>query len=90
MWVNRTIFDKLKDLNELNRVVVKALSDMTPGKEQIGDFSVEDVNVQWTSFKPSRQEKEPEPSIGEQEKYNGMMKDFTTDVVVLYAHGGFY
>lgn len=46
MWVSRTIFDKLKDLNELNRVVVKELSDMTPGKEQIGNFSVEDVNVQ--------------------------------------------
>ncbi|KAF2793393.1 alpha/beta-hydrolase, partial [Melanomma pulvis-pyrius CBS 109.77] len=90
MWVSRTTFNKAEDGDDLKSIVMEALDDLAPGKERIEYFSVEDVNVQWTSFKPSGREKEPESSISEQEKYDGMMKDVTTDTVVLYAHGGFY
>ncbi|KAF1836191.1 lipase/esteras-like protein [Decorospora gaudefroyi] len=90
MWVSRTVFSKPKDPTELKAVVREALGDLAPGRERVGDFSIDDVKVQWTSFKPSSRAKEPEPSISEQEKYGGMMQDITTDIVALYAHGGFY
>ena len=90
MWFSRTAFNKLEDRDELKSIVVKALDDLAPSKERIGDFSIKDVNVQWTSFKLLGQDKEPEPFISEQEKYDGIMKGVTTDIVVLYAHGGFY
>jgi hypothetical protein len=90
MWVSRTTFDKMEDSKGLKDAVVKALDNLAPGKERVGDFTIEDVNVQWTSFKRSGREKEPEPPISEQDKYDGMMKDITTDTVILYAHGGFY
>jgi len=52
MWASRTTFNKPEDRDKFKSVVVKALDDLTPGKERIGDFSIKDVNVQWTSFKP--------------------------------------
>ena len=90
MWVSRTTFNKPEDQDELKSVVVKALDDLAPSKERIDDFSIKDVNVQWTSFKPLGQDKEPEAFISEQEKYDGIMKGVTTDIVALYARGGFY
>ncbi|KAJ4369222.1 hypothetical protein N0V83_006307 [Neocucurbitaria cava] len=88
--VSRTIFNKPEDQYELKSVTVQAINDLASGQKRIGEFSVEDVKVQWTSFKPSGRDKDLEPSISEQEKYNDMMKDITTDTVVLFAHGGFY
>lgn len=90
MWVSRTTFYKSEDQHGLKSDIVQALNDLAPRTCRYDDFSIEDVNVQWTSYKPSGKEKEPEPSISEQEKYNGMMKDLISETVVLYAHGGFY
>ena len=52
MRASRTMFNKPEDRDEFKSVVVKALDDPAPGKERIGDFSIKDVNVQWTSFNP--------------------------------------
>lgn len=90
LWVSRTTFNKPQDRDELKSVAVKALDDLVLCKGPIGDFSIKDVKVQCTSFKPLGQDKELEPSTREQEKYDGMMKGVTTDMVVLYAHCGFY
>ncbi|CAO2654549.1 Nn.00g112820.m01.CDS01 [Neocucurbitaria sp. VM-36] len=90
MWVSRTTFNEPEDQYELKSIVMKAIKDLAPVQEPIRDFPIEDVKAQWTSFRPSGQEKDLEPSLSEQEKYLGMLKDITTDTVVLFAHGGFY
>ncbi|KAJ4296425.1 hypothetical protein N0V90_006470 [Kalmusia sp. IMI 367209] len=90
VWVTRTTLDKPGDSHELKRVLEEAFKALALTQESIGDFSIEDVDVQWTAFRPSGKDKEPEPSISEQEKFDGMMKDVSADTVILYAHGGFY
>jgi hypothetical protein len=75
IWVSRTMFKKPADQEHLKEVLMKAFNELAPTKGTVGEFSIEDVNVQWTSFKPSGQEKETEPRISEQEKYDGMMED---------------
>jgi hypothetical protein len=90
LWVSRTQFKKAEDGDNLQQVVKEALDHLAPGKGRDSDFTVDDVDAQWTSFNPSGGERDPEPSISEREKYDSMMKDITTDIVVLYVHGGFY
>jgi hypothetical protein len=90
LWVSRTKFNKAQDRDKLQQVVKEVLDHLSPCERRVSDFTIDDVNAQWTSFNPSGGDREPEPSISEQEKYDNMMKDITTDIVVLYAHGGFY
>jgi hypothetical protein len=90
VWVSRTKLSRPEDSEDLKSVVRAALDELSTEGNRIDDFSIEDVNVQWTAFKSSGGEKESEPDISDKEKYNCMMKDVTSDIVVLYAHGGFY
>jgi hypothetical protein len=90
MWVIRTKFEKEDGRDNIRQVVKEALDCLAPCEASVGEFTVDNVKAQWTSFNPSAGEGEPEPSVSEQEKYDSMMKDITTDIVVLYAHGGFY
>jgi hypothetical protein len=91
MWVSRTTFPAPVDCEGLKGAVRSAIDDLTNTEEnKVGDFEIEDVKVQWTGSRPSGPEKEREPNISEREKYEGMMRDVKSDIVVLYAHGGFY
>lgn len=90
VWVSRTTFDKPEDNHELGSVLKDAFQALDFGGDSTYDFSIEDVDVQWTAYRPAGKEKEPEPEISEREKFNGIMKDVSRDTVILYAHGGFY
>lgn len=90
IWVSRNTLKKTDDGNDLKHTVIESLSDLSPKVSGDWAFSVEDVHVQWTSFKNDGKHTDLEPAISEQEKYNAMMEGITSDTVVLYAHGGFY
>ncbi|OAG06093.1 alpha/beta-hydrolase [Paraphaeosphaeria sporulosa] len=90
VWVSRTVFEKPEGSHELGSVLKDAFRALDFGGDSTYDFTIEDVDVQWTAYRPVGKEKEPEPEITEHEKFNGMMKDVPADTVILYAHGGFY
>lgn len=90
IWVSRTTFNKPDDRGELASTLHEAFVELAPSKGSVPECSIADVPVQWTAFRPSGQDKEPETTISEQEKFYGMIKDVRSDTVILYAHGGFY
>ncbi|KAF2451072.1 alpha/beta-hydrolase [Karstenula rhodostoma CBS 690.94] len=90
VWVSRTVFDKPEDSHELRSMLEDAFKPLDLGGDSTYDFSIEDVDVQWTAYRSAGKGKEPEPEISEQDKFDGLMKDISTDTVILYAHGGFY
>ncbi|PSN59376.1 alpha/beta-hydrolase [Corynespora cassiicola Philippines] len=79
IWVSRSTFKKPDDCEELTSVLRKIFAELSPSKQSVVDFSIEHVK-----------EKEQEPTVSEQEKYDRALKDVTADIVILYAHGGFY
>jgi hypothetical protein len=48
------------------------------------------VEAEWTGRRPGVADGAPEPSISEADKYDNLVKEVTTDVTLLYFHGGAY
>lgn len=90
VWVSRTTFKKPHNSEKLHAVLKEAFEELSSVGNSVTDFSVEGVNVQWTGFRPSGAEKKNEPDISEEAKYERLMKDVTTETVVICEHGGFY
>lgn len=91
-WASRDVFPAPSDDDDdaVIRVVLDAIVDLGSGAEDFTAPSSAAVKVQWSGYKNQAQEKEKEPEISEREKYELLMKDTTSKVTMLYAHGGFY
>ncbi|USW55618.1 Putative lipase, GDXG histidine active, alpha/beta hydrolase-3 [Septoria linicola] len=78
----------------LRGAVFKAVDDMAEKKEELRYTKpeLEDVEVEWTGYRPDAGNDEPLPNISEEEKYKRLMAEpsKTSDVTFLYVHGGAY
>lgn len=78
----------------VRNAVFKAIEDMAPNKETLTYTKPElaDVEVEWTGYRPDAGKDEPLPDLSEEEKYKRLMAEpcRTSDVTILYLHGGAY
>jgi acetyl esterase/lipase len=65
-----------------------AIDALKEGDEDIYRIERTPVEVEWTGYRKDATDKEPEPQIPEDEKYVNLMQEVTSDVVILYLHGG--
>jgi acetyl esterase/lipase len=68
--------------------IYTAIDAMKEGDEGVHRIERTPVEVEWTGYRKDAKDNDPEPEISEAEKYAGLMKDVTSDVVILYIHGG--
>jgi hypothetical protein len=54
--------------------VEEALDLLAPGKELIGDFTIDHVKAQWRPVNPSAGEGEPGPFFSGQDKYESFIR----------------
>lgn len=89
IWASRTVIPQPPEADVL-QIVLDAIRQLGSGIEEIKDPSLANVKVQWSGFRPGAGEKEPEPRISESAKYRSLLKDSTSDVTIVYFHGGFF
>jgi acetyl esterase/lipase len=89
MWISRvTASVPLED--DLRQLLFKTIDQMKQGGEEYTQPPLLPVEAEWTGYRANVAKSEPEPSISEEEKYVSLMKEVTSDVTVLYFHGGAY
>jgi acetyl esterase/lipase len=78
----------------LREVVFQAVDDLAPHPD---DFTytkpdLVDVEVEWHGYRPDAAKDEPLPPVSEAEKYRRLMAEpcRTSDLTILYFHGGAY
>lgn len=89
MWISRVTMPAPTE-DDLRQALFKAIDDMNEGDETYTRPTLEPVEAEWTGYRANVAKDAPEPSISEEEKYQNLMKEVTSDVTILYFHGGAY
>ena len=88
MWVSKVIVPLPSEHDVLDRLL--GTVDAMKERDAIYDIpSIEPVEAEWTGFRKDANEKTKHMTdLPESELYDKMMQDTTSDVTVLYMHGG--
>ncbi|KAI9681950.1 MAG: hypothetical protein M1817_000004 [Caeruleum heppii] len=97
MWVSRVTL-KVPDpeqgpgegAEDVGRALKRAFNGLRDSDDQryLVDPDVVDVEAEWTGYRSGVGPNEPEPRISEEAKYERLMGEVSSDVVILYFHGG--
>ena len=76
--------------DDVRQLLFKAIEDMGDGKEQWTQPASQPLEGEWNGYRASaRDDNEPEaPGLSEQEKYANLMQETSSNVTILYFHGG--
>jgi acetyl esterase/lipase len=89
MWVSKfTIPQPYED--NIKEVLFRAIDEMKDGGGYYTEPQILPVDIEWTGFRAGVTDTEPEPLEQERTKYLELMKEVTSDVTILYFHGGAY
>lgn len=75
-----------KDEN-ITQSLYDAIETLGDGSEEIHEVVPSSVNAEWIACRQSPSSSDTE-SRAPAEQYSGMMKEISSDVVILYMHGG--
>lgn len=87
MWVSKVTMPAPSE-DALLDLLVKTIDALKQGNESYFRPTIVPVEAEWTGYRADVADNAPEPSISEAEKYENMMKEVTSDVTLLYFHGG--
>ena len=84
-----------EDEEGIREAVFRAIEDMKAADAGVLNYTkpgLEDIEVEWTGFRPDAGKDEPLPDISEEEMYKKMMAEpsRTSSTTILYFHGGAY
>jgi acetyl esterase/lipase len=89
-WISRYKIPRPAE-EDAREQVFAAIEALKEGNEDYTKPTLEDVEVEWTGYRNGVGLSAPEPAgMTEKEKYQKMMDEVTSDVVILYLHGGAY
>jgi acetyl esterase/lipase len=89
IWISKVTIPAPKETDALD-LIISAIKSVGDGNETIDAPSIVPVEAEWTGSRPSVGASEPRPSTPESEQYTSLMKEVTSDVTILYFHGGAY
>jgi acetyl esterase/lipase len=87
IWVSRYTIPKPEE-DDIRQCLFRAFDELKEGDESVRPPDILPVEVEWTGYRADAQDLDPEPDIPEAEKYENLMKEVTSDVTILYLHGG--
>lgn len=89
VWVSRVIFPPPVDA--VRQALYKGIETLSSdGSETFTSPSLIPVKAEWTGYRKGVSLTSPEPDIPEPQKYQNLMKEVTSNVTILYVHGGGY
>jgi acetyl esterase/lipase len=89
-WISKYTIPKPSE-DDVRQELFAAIDALKEGDEEYTKPTLEDVSVEWTGYRKDCGPNDPEPKeLSENEKYQRIMAEVTSDVVILYFHGGAY
>ncbi|KIW08278.1 uncharacterized protein PV09_01198 [Verruconis gallopava] len=89
MWVSRVKFPVPEEIEDgIREVTLRSIKELADGSETYWEPDLQPLEAEWTGYRKGVKNDQPEPSIAESAKYENLMKEVTSDVVILYFHGG--
>ncbi|KEF60380.1 uncharacterized protein A1O9_01940 [Exophiala aquamarina CBS 119918] len=90
IWVSKVTLAPPLDREGPREAVCAAIAELGSGNETYTTPDVAAVEAEWNGYRDGVSSTEPRPDLPEAEQYRKMMKEVTSDVTILYFHGGAY
>lgn len=88
MWVSK-VKCHVPPEDDAREALFKAIREMGNGDEKWNEPSTAPVEGEWTGYRKDAMPQTPEPAnLSEQQKYEELMKETTSNVTIMYLHGG--
>ncbi|KAJ5760725.1 hypothetical protein N7520_007881 [Penicillium odoratum] len=88
MWVSKITLPQPE--LDIRDAVLYAIQELGTGQETLDVPATQTVEAEWTGYRRGVDKKAPQPDISEEERYRELRKDVTSDMTILYLHGGAY
>lgn len=89
LWVSKVTAPKPEE-DDVRQLLFKVIEEMKEGDETYTPPELLPVEAEWTGYRAGVAKDARLPNISEQEKYAKLMAEVTSDVTILYFHGGAY
>ena len=89
VWISKVTIPAPTETGALDGVI-DAIRELGDGTETFTIPSVDPVEAEWTGHRSDVSKKEPRPDLPEADQYKSLMKETTSQVNILYLHGGVY
>ena len=90
MWISKVTLQAPESTDVLN-ILCKAVDDMKEdGNEKYTTPPICAVEAEWTGFRPAVDSNRPRLDLTEEQHYKRLMAEVSSDVTILYMHGGVY
>lgn len=90
IWVSKVSLAPPEDGDGLRDAVCAAIAELGDGQETYTMPEIAAVEAEWTGHRSGVSSVEPRPDLAEHEHYRKLMKEVSSDVTILYFHGGAY
>lgn len=88
MWVSKVVLPEpgfgVRD------AVLRAIEELRTRDETFDVPGIGPVEAEWTGYRSGVGKRTPQPDISEEEKYRELRREVTSDMTILYFHGGAY
>ena len=89
VWVSKVKLAVAPGEDDVRQLLFKAIDDMGAGTETWTKPEATPLEGEWNGYRAGARDDEPEPAdLSEQQKYDALLKETTSDVTILYFHGG--
>ena len=89
MWISKISFPRPEE-NAVREAVMGAIDALKEGQESVTTPEILPVEAEWTGFRKGVGAKRPRLDLSEEQHYTRLMQEVSSDVTVLYFHGGAY
>lgn len=90
IWVSKVSLAPPLGGDGPREAVRAAIAELGTGNETYTMPDVATVEAEWNGYRDGASSTEPRPDLPEAEQYRKLMKEVTSDVTILYFHGGAY
>lgn len=87
MWISKVAFPVLEE-DAVLKALTGAIDALKTGEEVFTVPPILPVEAEWTGYRAGVDSKAPRPDLSEPEHYTKLMSEVTSDVTILYFHGG--
>ena len=88
-WVSKVTLPAPSEADDILRLVISAIDALKQyGGEQYTIPSLAPVEAEWTGYRSNVSASRPRPDLSEAQHYEKLMAETTSDVTILYLHGG--
>ena len=89
MWISKVTFPRPED-EDIRSTLVGVVDALKLDDEKYTVPEIKPVEAEWTGYRTNVHSSRPRLDLSEQQHYERLMKEVTSDVTTLYFHGGAY